>query len=501
MTHTAVLAELFDAVLADEPGLPALIQDDRATSFAEWWTRSAAACTALAELGVGRGDIVLLLLPSGADFAVCYLAAMRLGAVVSAANPRLGPTEIGHIIARSAPTAVVTDTPERVPAGTGCRICTPDGLRDHGSADTAPPWAAVREDDPAVIVWTSGSTGLPKGAWFDHRTLSFIAAEVGPLSAWHDRKLMPIPFAHTAYMTRVHDQLRHRIALVLTPPRWTADSMLDVLAGQRVTVGQGVPTQWEKLIALDRLAEADLSGLRLVSTGAGRVPAALVTALRERLGCAVVVRYASTEVPLAFGTRLGDPLETVTHTVGRPLGGAEVEIRTAAGEPASTGRTGRIHLRSRAAMRGYWHDPEQTAQTMAADGWLSTGDLGRLDANGNLTIVGRADEVYIRGGYNVQPSEVETVLAAHPRVVQAAVVGTPAPVIGEIGVAFVVVERGGADDAPTAAELQEWCRHRIADYKTPDAVVFVDDLPVNATYKIDTVRLRALAAEAAASRD
>ena len=297
----------------------------------------------------------------------------------------------------------------------------------------------------------------------------------------------------------MHDQLRHRVALVLTPPTWTADGMLDVLAGQRVTVGQGVPTQWEKLIALDRLAEADLSGLRLVSTGASRVPAALVSALRERLGCAVVVRYASTEVPLAFGTQLGDPPETVARTVGRPLGGAEVEIRTAASAPVPTGRTGRIHLRSRAAMRGYWLDPEQTARTMSEDGWLTTGDLGHLDADGNLTIVGRADEVYIKGGYNIQPSEVEAALTAHPRVAQAAVVGTPAPVIGEIGVAFVVIEaeRGVADGTPTASELQDWCRRRIADYKAPDAVVFVDDLPVNATYKVDTVRLRQLAAKVA----
>jgi len=497
MTRTAVLAELFEAVLAEEPDLPALVQDGRATSFGDWWARSAAASCTLAELGVGRGDIVLLLLPSGRDFAVSYLAAMRLGAVVSAANPRLGPTEIGHIIARSAPSAIITDTPDRVPAGIGCRhVRTPDELRIQGdTAASAPSWTTVSDDDPAVIVWTSGSTGLPKGAWFDHRTLAFIAAEVGPLSARHDRKLMPIPFAHTAYMTRVHDQLRHRVALVLTPSVWTADGMLDMLAEQQVTVGQGVPTQWEKLIALDRLAETDLSSLRLVSTGASRVPAALVTALRERLGCAVVVRYASTEVPLAFGTRIADPPAIVAHTVGRPLGGAEVEIRTEAGELAPTGQTGRIHLRSRAAMRGYWQDPEQTARTIAPDGWLTTGDLGHLDADGNLSIVGRADDVYIRGGYNIHPAEVEAALSAHPRVARVAVVGTPAPVIGEIGVAFVVAQRDGAQDELSATELQDWCRERIADYKTPDAVVFVGDLPVNATYKIDTARLQEMAAQ------
>jgi acyl-CoA synthetase (AMP-forming)/AMP-acid ligase II len=288
--------------------------------------------------------------------------------------------------------------------------------------------------------------------------------------------------------------------------------MLDTLAAGRVTVGQGVPTQWEKLIALDRLDEADLSHLRLVSTGASRVPAALVTALRSRLGCPVVVRYASTELPLAFGTDIGDPAETVATTVGRPLGDVEVQIRSAAGDLLKAGGTGRIFLRSRGAMRGYWRDPERTVQTLRPDGWLASSDLGSLDAAGNLTIVGRADDAYIRGGYNIFPSEVEAVLMAHPEVSRVTVVGAPAPVIGEIGVAFVVPAAAGttasgsrsaggdgnAAGGATAEELRMWCRERIADYKVPDLVVIMDDLPVNATYKVDVTRLRQIAAESAA---
>ena len=492
---TAALAGLFDAILAHEETLPALVQNGRTTTFGDWWADSSLAASGLTELGVGRGDVVLLLLASGQDFATCYLATLRLGAVVSAVNPRLGRTEIEHIVAHARPAAIVTDAPERVPAGVP--VARPDELR--GGPDgvaSVRGWVTTPSDGPAVVVWTSGSTGLPKGAWFDHRTLAFIAANMGPLSAPYDRKLMPVPFAHAAYMTRIYDQLVHRATLVLTPPEWTARSMLDVLAGERVTLGQGVPTQWEKLIALDGLAEADLSHLRLVSTGASRVPATLVTAMRERLGCPVVVRYASTELPLAFGTRVDDPAETVATTVGRPLGGAEVEIRTDEGDRLPAGRTGRVLLRSRATMRGYWRDPERTARAVTPDGWLVTSDLGRLDDEGNLAIVGRADDAYIRGGYNVYPSEVEAVLAAHPRVVRTAVVGAPAPVIGEIGVAFVVTDgrAGDADGAVTAAELRAWCRARIADYKVPDTVVFVADLPVNATFKIDVAELRRTAA-------
>jgi acyl-CoA synthetase (AMP-forming)/AMP-acid ligase II len=169
--------------------------------------------------------------------------------------------------------------------------------------------------------------------------------------------------------------------------------------------------------------------------------------------------------------------------VGRPLGDVEMEIRTG----------GRIHLRSRGSMRGYWRDPVRTAETMAPDGWIASSDAGFLDAAGNLTIIGRTDDAYIRGGYNVHPSEVERVLLTHPRIRRAAVVGSPADVIGEVGVAFVV-----GDPAPTTDEVRAWCRDRIADYKAPDLVVPVEDLPVNATYKIDRTELRRRAAIAVA---
>lgn len=483
------LPRLFDALLASEPDLPALVQDGRTTTFADWWQDASRIASGLSDRGVGRGDMIVLMLPSGQDFASCYLAALRLGALVSAVNLRLGPTEIEHIIALCEPAVVLTDEPGRIPRAAACPVLTPEAARAEPGAATAG-WAPVSATEPAVVCWTTGSTGMPKGAWFDHETMAFIAANMGPLSVPYDRKLMPVPFAHTAYLTRVYDQLVHRCALILTPSAWSADSMLDVLAGQRVTLGQGVPTQWEKLLTLDRLVETDLSSLRLVSTGASRVPAALVRALHSRLGCPVVVRYASTEAPLAFGTRIGDPIETVAATVGRPLGGAEVQIRGADGGVLPRGETGRVYLRTPARMRGYWRAPELTAQAIGSDGWLASSDLGRLDAGGNLAIVGRADDAYIRGGYNIYPSEVEAALAAHPAVARVAVVGIPAPVIGEIGVAFVV--RGGT--APlTEAELRTWCRGRIAEYKVPDSVLFVDDLPVNATFKVDIVRLQEMA--------
>ncbi|MCW2916841.1 MAG: putative acyl-CoA synthetase [Actinomycetia bacterium] len=485
------LAELFGALLAEEPDLPALVQDGRVMTFREWWSGSALAAGILASKGVRVGDVVCLLLPSGRDFAVWYLGVLRLGAVVSAINPRLGSTEIGHIIGRCHPVVVVTNTAHRVPSDAAAAVCDPRGPFPCSIAPLRG-IVPVPSDAPAVISWTTGSTGLPKGAWFDYQTLRFIAENMGPLSRLHDRKLMPVPFAHAGFTTRIYDQLLHRCTLVLTPSDWSAESMLDVLETERVTVGQGVPTQWEKLIALDRFSVANLSHLRLVATGASRVPDNLITMMSRRLGCPVVVRYASTELPLAFGTRLDDSPRTVATTVGRPLGGAEVDIRSADGDSARQGRAGRIFLRSPAMMRGYWDDPEMTAQSVSNDGWLATGDLGVLDEQGNLVILGRADDTYIRGGYNVYPAEVETALLEHPAVRRVAVVGTTAPVIGEAGVAFVVTD----DHALTGELVRDWCRGQIADYKVPDTVVFVPDLPVNAVFKIDMMRLRAMAADA-----
>ncbi|GAA3979146.1 FadD3 family acyl-CoA ligase [Actinomadura viridis] len=485
----------FEAVLREAPDAEAVIDGDLRLTFGEWWRRSGLAAAALDALGVRAGDVVCLVLPSSADFAVCHLAAMRLNAIVTAANPRLGRTEIAHIIGRTAPAVIVTTDPAALPdPAAGPPAVRPGDLMAADLPMTGAVPAAP--GDPAVIVWTTGTTGTPKGAWFDHRSLQIIARGMGPLSAPGDRKMMPVPFAHAAFMTRVYDQLVHRSALILTPPVWTARSMLDLLVRERVTVGQGVPTQWEKLVALDGLAAADLSHLRLASTGAGRVPPPLVHAMRERLGCPVVVRYASTEVPLCFGTALDDPVELVSSTVGRALGDVEARIVGDGGRPLGPGAPGRVHLRSRGSMRGYWREPGLTAATISADGWIATGDIGSLDAAGNLTLVGRADDAYIRGGYNVHPSEVEPVLLAHPRILRAAVVGAPAPVIGEIGVAFAVP--AGTGPLPSAEEVRAWCRGRIAGYKAPDLVVWVDDLPVNATYKIDRAELLRRAAREAA---
>lgn len=505
--HTDLCA-LFDAVVAECGDVEAFVDgngpahDRRRLTFAEWGRAADGVATRLASMGVGRGDVVGISLPSSIDYAIAYQAVLRLGAIASGMNPRLGAAETEHIIERSTPTVVVTDADP-----TGALATVPllwlDELR---AAQSETPFTArptMGLDDPVAIVWTSGTTGKPKGAVFDAGCMKAMARAAGPLSRVGDRRLSPLPFAHVGYMTRVWDELQHVITTVICPTPWTAAGALDLIATERVTVGQGVPAQWQMMLAHPDLATTDTSSLRIVSSGAARIPPEMVRAMRDEFGVPVVVRYTSTEACVSTGTALDDPDDVICNTVGTPGDGVEMELRVDGGRGRVVGslddgsgdtEVGTVCLRSRAMMRGYWREPGLTADAIDADGWLLTGDLGHLDARGDLHLDGRSTEMYIRGGYNVYPIEVENLLGQHPKVARIAVTGTAAPVLGEIGIAFVVPT--DPDDPPSLEELRELAVARLASYKAPDALVLLDELPLTAMSKIDK---RALAPAAAAA--
>ncbi|MCD9622287.1 class I adenylate-forming enzyme family protein [Rhabdothermincola salaria] len=483
--------ELFDATVEAAGEVDAFVDGERRITFAGWGRAADGVASRLASMGVGVDDVVGISLPSSIDYAVAYQAVLRLGAVASGMNPRLGPSETAHILERSRPRVVVTDAD--LPGS--ARRLTVAELREAEADQVFSARPRRHHTDPVAIVWTSGTTGRPKGAIFDHGCLEAMAQAAGPLSRPGDRRLSPLPFAHVGYMTRVWDELAHAITTVVIPSPWTASDALRLIADERVTVGQGVPAQWQMMLAHPDLAGTDTSSLRIVSTGAARVPPELVRALRTTFGCPVVVRYTSTEACVSTGTALDDPDDVVAETVGTPGSGVEMELRAddGRGPVVPTGEVGTVCLRSRAMFRGYWREPELTDEAIDPEGWLLTGDLGRLDERGNLRLAGRSTEMYIRGGYNVYPAEVENRLGLHPAVQKVAVVGTPAPVLGEIGVAFVVAADGAE---PTLAELRDWCRVELADYKAPDCLVLVDDLPLTAMSKLDKRALAPAAAEA-----
>ncbi|MDY0013111.1 MAG: AMP-binding protein [Rhodocyclaceae bacterium] len=468
----------------------AFVSGNERLSYAQWARRAQGLAALLLERGIRPGDPVAIVLPSSTDYAICAAAILLVGGVASGINTRLGPREIQAIFAKSSPRLVIcedtfvqpgTDTPlPQLRRGELAAACQRD------IADLKLP--AVAPDAPACIVWTSGTTGLPKGAWFDHRNLKSAVSTAGVMAAAYDRCLIPLPFAHAGYMAKQWQQVAFAVTYVLTPPVWSAAEMLRLMVEERITAAFGVPTQWAKLIELPEWERADLSALRFCGASTAPVPPELIEAVTRVTGCAMIVRYAMTESPSISGTRSDDPPEVLFRTVGRPQEGVELQVVDAEGKPLPQGSVGRIRLRGGAVMRGYWNDPEATARAITPDGWLIADDMGRVDDNGNLILLGRVSDIYIRGGYKIYPLEVEKVLEEHPDVAQAAIVGKGAPVIGEIGVAFVVPANPAAP--PDKDALRQWCRARLADYKTPDQIEFVSELPLTPMLKVNKNALR-----------
>jgi acyl-CoA synthetase (AMP-forming)/AMP-acid ligase II len=468
----------------------AYVDGQERLTFGQWLLEAGNVAAGLAERGVRAGDVVLVLLPAGTDFAVLYAALVRLGAVTSAVNPRLGPREVDAVTAASAPSLVVRDPAIACGDGlSGLPFLSPDELHQLRGRPGTPP---VRVADPAEVVsvvWTSGTTGVPKGACFDHGAMRAAVDTAGVMAEPFDRRLLPTPLPHAGYMTKLWEQVAWGITIVLTPTPWVAADMLRILVAERVSVCGGVPTQFAKLLELD-LDTLDLSALRLAVVATAPAPPDLVSAITRRMGCPVVVRYAMTECPSISGTSPGDPPEALLRTVGRPQQGVEVRLVDEAGATVPSGEVGLVRVRSAGAMTGYWQGRDRRP-TGLVDGWVTSSDLGRFDAEGNLVLVGRRGDMYIRGGYNVHPLEVENVLREHPAVAAAAVVGVAAPVIGEIGVAFVVPADPAAP--PSEQELQRWCSARLADYKKPDRVRLLGALPMTSMLKTDREALLALA--------
>jgi acyl-CoA synthetase (AMP-forming)/AMP-acid ligase II len=494
---TRLVADLLRDAAAEHPDRDAYVHADKRSTYA-WLDRAADGFAAtLLDHGVERGDVVVLLLPSSTKFAVCYLGALRVGAITSAINLRLGPREQTSIIGRTSPKVTVVGDGARVPPDVDPgHVLSVTALKDAFGAD--PPAASrlprIGPSDPTCIVWTSGTTGAPKGAVYDHERQAAISRNVGELTRPGDRRLVVLPFPHVGYMTRMWDELANRTTIVLAGEPWSAEETLRIIRDERITMATGVPTQWQLVLDHPDVATTDFSSLRVAGIGAAAIPPELVRRMREQLGCPVITRYTCTEAGVTTSTLATDGEDVIATTVGRPTDDVELRIvdpATGADLPpgdADTG-VGEILSRSPAMMAGYWKDPELTASVIDADGWLHTGDLGYVGTDGNLRIVGRLKEMYIRGGYNVYPAEVEAALSDHPAILRVGVVGAPDERLGEIGVAFVVAAAGADPDALALDAVRAWCKEHIADYKAPDRVIVVDELPVTPMMKIDKAAL------------
>lgn len=439
----------------------------------------------LARRGLAEGDVVAITGPPGPEYVLAYCAAAKVGAIAAGVNERLSARERDAVLAIAAPELVVeTALPEHLDAALA-------DLRVAGG--TVPP---LRADPgrPVAIVFTSGTTGTPKGALYCNRQLACITAtDVGDAWGAGGRSSTGTSFAHLGFMTKLPGNLR-RGGTQFVMARWRARDALALTEREELTTVAGVPTQLALMLRDADFDRYDLSHVRFVVTGGGPVTPGLAAEVRRRFGAQLATRYSCTEAGIGLGTAFDDPEEDAVVSVGRPHAIVQLAVFDGDDRPVAPGEVGQVCLRSPAVMSGYWRDPDATRAAFTPDGFVRTGDLGWVDDRGRLRLVGRTTEMYVRGGYNVYPVEVEGVLSAHPDVAAVAVVPRPDPVMGEVATA-VVVARPGAT-APTSDALREFARASLAAYKLPEHVFVVDALPLTAAEKVDR---RALAEQLAAA--
>jgi HIP---CoA ligase len=476
-------------------------------SYRELGERVTATAAALIEAGVEPGDRVALWAPNGCEWVLIALGSLGAGAALVPVSTRFTGPEALDVIARSGARALfvagdflgVDRLGTLLAAAAEASAASWDGTLDRlglvvrvpeewdafmqgGSlAEARRRAGAVRPGDVSDIMFTSGTTGRSKGAMTSHERSLGVAlawAECARLTC-ADRYLVVNPFFHTfGFKAGLLACLVSGAALV-PQAVFDAGEAMRLVERERITVLPGAPTIYQMILDHPERGARDLSSLRLAVTGAADVPVALVERMRRELSFeTVLTAYGLTEAVVATMCRPGDAAELVASTSGRSAAGFEVRI----------GDRDEILLRGPNLMLGYLDDPEATKAAIDDDGWLHTGDAGRLDAAGYLTITGRLKDMYICGGFNVYPAEVEQVLARLDGVAESAVIGTPDPRLGEVGQAFVVRRPGHVLDA---ADVLAFCRERLAGYKVPRRVEFRDALPRNPSGKVLKRQLRA----------
>ncbi|GAA4478191.1 long-chain fatty acid--CoA ligase [Enteractinococcus fodinae] len=468
------------------PSRLALREGEREWTFEQLRAAITDCMTQLRQRGVGRGDHVLVVLPTSAEFVIAYHALLALGATAVTVNTLstvrelnyfLADAECTHVIGWHESQTAVTEAAEQ--AGLEAWILRPEAV---GSTDEVLELAEVSSDDAAVLLYTSGTTGSPKGAVLTHRNLLACgkalstALEVTADDAMGTALPLFHVFGQAAVMFTVYSV---GASLTLLRP-FDGAALLELAARHSLTAVAGVPTMWNAMLHADtKVTREDLSALRLASSGGAALPLKVAEAFKERFGAQVLDGYGLSETTGA--TTFSSPDNPRKEmSVGRAVPGVDIAILDDHGQPLPPGESGEVAVAGPVVMREYWKKPDKTAEVFH-NGWFLTGDIGRMDEDGDLWIVDRKKDLVIRGGYNVYPREIEEVLYAHPAVLEAAVIGVSDERLGE-ELAAVVALHPGQELEPE--ELRTWLEERLAAYKVPRIYQQVDALVKGATGKI-----------------
>ncbi len=452
----------------------------------------------LSARGIHGSSVVASLLPSCAEWVILAVALDRIGALMAPVSPKLAAPERAALVALVEPDLVVTDAAgvDGLPLRTPVVVLRPgdrgEPLWTDGSIDTPD-----RPDDDRIttICFTSGTTGRAKGAVFTvahQRAVQALDLGPGAEDRWDGGSAMlaSTQFAHVGMALKLPWYLRTGSTLHVLDP-WRAEQALTLVAEQRMpTIGVVAP-QLALMLRSELMDSLDLGAVTAIIAGGAPSPPGLVSEARARFGADYSIRYSSTESGgVGLGTAFDAPDDEALHTIGRPRDGVEARVADEADRALPDGETGELQIRSPAVMAGYWRDPEATARALTDDRWLRTGDLAVRRDDGCFVLAGRRTDMYIRGGYNVFPEEVEAALSDHPAVAALAISPRPDDVLGEVGVAVVVPRDAAAP--PTLDELRDHGRERIARHKLPEGIVVVDQLPLSTAAKLDRTALAAM---------
>lgn len=491
-TNSAPSAEVNVALRLEQgareyPDRTALSCDGQAVSYAQLDRRANRTANVLRELGVRRGDRVALLLPNTPDFLTCYFGVQKLGAIVVSVSPALKRPEVAFLLGDCSAKALflTSDLLANVPADglpelAHRLVIDPGGdfARLLDVADDAARAEPCAWDDPCAIVYSSGTTGFPKGAVLSHgNVISNSRAKQRYLDIRaDDRLLLFMPLFHCFGQNAIMNASICAGATLVLMRRFEPQRTIAIIAEAKVTMLFGIPMTFAAL--LDRLGE--LGSIRYCFSAAASLPVALERRWRERFGLPLHQGYGLTET---------SPFASYNHheryklgSIGTPISGCEMKIvDVTTGEDLGPAETGEIVVRGENVMLGYWRRPEETRAMIDAEGWLHSGDIGRMDLDGYFYLVDRLKDMVNVGGLKVYPAEVENILHQHPAVAEVAVFGVADPFLGEQVRAHVVLAEGHEVDAE---ELQRFCRQHIANFKVPTFVRFVDSLPRSGTGKV-----------------
>lgn len=522
---------LIAAAAARHADAPAIVDGATTLSFTDLAGHARRAARAFLAAGVHAGDRVAIWAPNVWEWVPAALGVHLAGGVLVPLNTRYKGAEAADILARSRARVLLTidgfldtdyvalldravDRPRDLPDLELVSVLRGDARADVepweavlasgegvSQAELGARTAEVRPGDLSDVLFTSGTTGRPKGVMQTH------AATLRAFRDWSDivglgagdRYLVVNPFFHSFGYKAGWLACLMTGATVYPQAVFDVEAVLGAIERHRITVMPGPPTLYQSLLEHPGRAERDLSSLQLAVTGAATIPVELVLRMRDELRIeTVLTAYGLTEAcGVVTACRRGDDPETIASTSGRALPGVEVRVVDGDGRERPPGEPGEVVVRGYNVMVGYLDDPSATAEVIDPSGWLHTGDVGVMDARGNLRITDRTKDMFVVGGFNAYPAEIEAALLRHEAIAQVAVVGVPDARLGEVGAAFVVLRPGSTT---TPQEVMTWARAEMANFKVPRHVVLVDALPLNATGKVLKFRLREEAARLAEER-